>query len=112
MEVSDGSCREGDPDGTESGPAGQVVISGKLNEIRDLHSGGFVAVITMPAPDPYSHPATVEVMCRSRPGRQGDDVSVIARVGGWLRRFQYTDKQTGQQREGSRCELSLRELDF
>lgn len=55
-------------------------------------------LIVMPAPDPYSSPATVSVLAKARHADAEQDVRLLCRVGGYRRSYKSTDRETGEQR--------------
>ena len=73
---------------TELSPS-QILIVGKIQEVTSFENGGYTTEVVMPAADQYSMPAVV----------------------GWPRKFNYKDKNTGQQRFGRRIEMALRPVD-
>lgn len=77
---------------------GQVLITGRLTAFKRAGQL-FEHLIVIPAPDPYSSPATVSVLGKSRLGDQEQDVRVLCRVGGYRRSFNSTDRETGEVRK-------------
>lgn len=78
----------------------EVFIAGRLVGRRRLTTQNgtlFLSLVAMPAPDPYSHPETVELRSSASLGDKDDDVKLICRVGGSRRTFKTTDPDTGEQ---------------
>lgn len=75
--------------------AGEVLIQGRLvgrRRISTQNGPVFLHLVAQPAPDPYSHPETVEVEAKAALGQKDDDITVLCRVGGRRRTFQMTDE--------------------
>lgn len=78
----------------------EVFISGRLvgrRRITTQNGTLFLSLVAMPAPDPYSHPETVEVQSSASLGNKDDDVKLICRLGGSRRSFKMVDQETGEQ---------------
>lgn len=78
---------------------GQTLIRGRCQAVRSFQtqSGKLWAhLVVMPAPDSYSHPATVEVVARNRLADRDQDFSALCAVGGVRSSFASTDKDTGE----------------
>jgi hypothetical protein len=91
-------------------PAAQamrVLIVGRIVSSKGLDKGGRMTVIVTPAPDAYSHPSTVEVKSQQQLGAKGDDVRVACMLKGYMRRFEFTDKRTGEVKQGERADHTL-----
>lgn len=82
--------------------AGQVLIIGKVKS-AERRGDKWMTVIVMPAPDPYSMPATVGVGSDGRLGQPGDEVQVVARLSG--KSESWKDRDTGEIRNGARVWL-------
>lgn len=78
-----------------SGAVARTVIQGKIVGLRKAGQS-FLHLVAMPAPDPYSHPVTVEVSSDRRLGARDDEIKVVCRVTGYPRSFKATDKDTGE----------------
>jgi hypothetical protein len=77
---------------------GHVLIVGRC--ISAKKAGTLYShLVIMPAPDPYSAPATVEVLASSRLADSEQDVRLHCRVGGYKRSYKATDRETGEQRQ-------------
>lgn len=81
----------------QSVKVGQVFIVGRCISAKRVGSL-FSHLVVMPAPDPYSSPATVEVLATSRQADSEQDVRLLCRVGGYKRSYKSTDRETGEQR--------------
>lgn len=89
---------------------GQVLIRGRILSRRSITTQQgklWLTLVAMPAPDPYSHPATVEVKSDKALGQSQDDVEVLCRLGGSRRTFQVTDKETGERLTVATADNSL-----
>lgn len=84
----------------------RVTIIGRIAQVRK-HEGARYTVITCAAPDPYSHPVTVEVRSKGELGAKDEETTVRCLLGGWSRRFKYTERDTGEVKQGTRYELAL-----
>ncbi|POR10945.1 single-stranded DNA-binding protein [Diaphorobacter sp. LR2014-1] len=74
----------------------QVLIRGRIDAVRRHDKTTYTRIVT-PAPDPYSRPQTVEVRSRQRLGQTGDEITVLAQLGGYTRKpFRSIDKETGE----------------
>ncbi len=92
--------------GTKINPM-QVVIKGRIDASRRHEQTRYTRILT-PAPDAYSRPQTVEVRSRGALGQKGDDVTVLATLGGYTRKpFRSTDKETGEQVMVTPVDLTL-----
>ncbi len=74
----------------------EVRIRGKIDATR-LHDKTRYTRILTPAPDAYSRPQTIEIRSKSSLGQRGEEVTVVAKLGGYTRKpFKSTDKETGE----------------
>ena len=74
----------------------QVVVRGRVDASR-LHDKTRYTRIVTPAPDPYSRPQTIEVRSKGQLGGKGEEVTVVAQLGGFTRKpYRSTDKDTGE----------------
>lgn len=74
----------------------QSVLRGRVNTIRKSEEF-FYTEVTLPAPDEYSPPATVEVRSKKRIGQSGETIECLVSCGGYRgKSFVYTDKETGE----------------
>jgi hypothetical protein len=79
-------------------PVGVTVIQGRVERSRRNGKVMFTTLI-LPAPDQYSKPDRIEVRSDNAIGSVGEDVQVRCRLGGYAKRpFDYTDRETGEQR--------------
>lgn len=85
-----------------------VLVRGRIASTVVRDQSRFTKIAT-PAPDEYSHPQVVEIRSPRTwtPGQVGDDIAVTAQLGGWERRFDYQDRDSGQQRKGSQVNHTL-----
>lgn len=74
----------------------QVMVRGRVDASRS-HEGTRYTRITTPAPDAYSRPQVVEIRSKQQLGAKGEEVTVLATLGGFTRKpFKATDKSTGE----------------
>lgn len=74
----------------------QVVVRGRIDASRSHDKTRYTRIVT-PAPDPYSRPQTIEIRSKSQLGQRGEEVTVMAQLGGYTRKpFRSTDKETGE----------------
>lgn len=74
----------------------QVMVHGRVEASR-THDGVRYTRILTPAPDAYSRPQTVEVRSKQPFGAKGDEVKVLAQLGGYTRKpFEAKDKSSGE----------------
>lgn len=83
-----------------------VQLTGRCEEVN-LHKGDYFHKITLPAQDAYSRPAVVEVRATQRLSNAGDEITVKAILGGWIRRYDFTDKQTGEAKQIAQSVMTL-----
>ncbi len=83
-----------------------ATIRGRIESSR-FHEQNYYTVVTTPAPDAYSHPATLEICSKVALGSKGSDVTVGVRLGGNVRRFEHTDKLTGEIKKGAEYKCRL-----
>jgi len=76
---------------------GHVLIQGRCQQVRKAGQS-MLHLVTLPAPDEYSSPATVEIIASSRFADGGEDVKVLCRIGGYRRTYDARDPDTGDKR--------------
>jgi hypothetical protein len=74
---------------------GQVFIKGRISSVRKA-GAVFLHLVTLPAPDSYTSPSTVEIGANARLGQKDEDISQLCRIAGYRRSFKATDKDTGE----------------
>lgn len=85
----------------------QVLVKGRIEATRRYENNRFTRIVT-PAPDPYSRPQTVEVRSKQQLGQKGEEVAVLAQLGGYTRKpFKSTDKETGEITSVTPVDLTL-----
>ena len=85
----------------------QVMVKGRIDARRRHEQTRYTRIVT-PAPDPYSRPQTVEIRSKSQLGEIGDEVTVLAQLGGYTRKaFRMTDKETGETSMVTPVDLTL-----
>lgn len=84
------------------------LIAGKPRSYQDREGNrAWATLLKLPAPDQYSSAQTVEVNSRAQLGSAGQEIEVLVRVGGSSRPFKYTDKDTGEPRQGLEVNIRL-----
>lgn len=73
----------------------RTIIQGKIVGLRKAGQV-YLHLVAMPAPDPYSHPSTVEISSESRLGAKDEEIKVVCRVSGFARAYKRTDEDTGE----------------
>lgn len=88
-------------------PFMQVQIRGRIDASRTHEKTRYTRIVT-PAPDLYSRPQTVEIRSKGQLGSKGEEVTVMAQLGGFTRKaFRSTDKETGEQTMVTPVDLTL-----
>lgn len=84
------------------GALGVALIRGKITAMRRNNGqrGGVMTIVTMPAPDEFSHPATVELHSTQTLGEVGGTWAGKVRISGIGRRYktEREDPNTGEVR--------------
>jgi len=74
----------------------QVIIKGRIEAVRRWEQTRYTRIVT-PAPDPYSRPQVVEVRSKEQLGQKGDEITVVALLGGFTRKpYKSVDKESGE----------------
>lgn len=98
------------PDPTPISPSktafNTATISGRILEAMKRDQTWYT-LVTTPAPDAYSHPQTLEIRSKQKIGSAGEDCQVGVMVGGFRRKQQYADKETGELKESSFTRVML-----
>jgi hypothetical protein len=85
----------------------EVLVAGKIVSSRK-HDKKFYTVVACPAKDAYSHPSFLEIRSDSRMGDPEEEGKWTIRVGGYFgRRYEYTDRATGEKRKGQEINTTL-----
>lgn len=84
----------------------EVLITGRCIQVRKA-GDSFLHLVAMPAPDPYSHPSTVEVMAGERLCDREETFSARCRVKGYPRTYKATDRDTGEQKTVRTADVKL-----
>lgn len=85
----------------------QVHIKGRIDARRRHEKTTYTRILT-PAPDAYSRPQTVEIRSKGSLGQPGEEVVVLAQLGGYTRKaFRSTDKETGETTMVTPVDLTL-----
>lgn len=74
----------------------QAVVVGRVREVRRTDNATFT-VVTLPAPDEYTQPQTVEISSRGMIGRPQEDVTIKVVIGGYGKKFTRKDGTDGLQ---------------
>ena len=94
-EIMNAPVAEAPKQGTKMAPM-QVFVRGRIDASRTHEKTRYTRIVT-PAPDPYSRPQTVEIRSKSQLGAKGEEVTVLAQLGGFTRKpFRSTDKESGE----------------
>jgi len=91
-------------------PVGHIVIAGRIRSKRRINTQNgplHLTFVTLPAPDEFSSPSTVELRSNSPLGDAGNDVRVKCRIGGRVRSYNKTDPETGESTKGQICNMDL-----
>lgn len=64
----------------------------------DVHKGKTFTLVTVPAPDGFSHPSRFKVASTQALGSPGQIIDLTVSVNGMIREKNYRDKDTGQPR--------------
>lgn len=83
-----------------------ATLSGKIDAVKAVDKGFYTHLVT-PAPDAYSHPQVLEIRSKKRLGQIGEEIRVGVNIGGFRRKFQYDDKNTGEEKKGESVRISL-----
>jgi hypothetical protein len=77
-------------------PPMQAQVIGKIEAVRRYGGKNYARVIC-PAPDLYSKPSVLEIRSTGRLGQRDDEVNVVGRLGGYVRKpYSVKDKETGE----------------
>ncbi|GHD66100.1 hypothetical protein [Jeongeupia chitinilytica] len=77
----------------------QALLAGRVNAVRKADEYVYTE-ITLPAPDEYTSPQSVEVRSRKRLGQVGETIETRVLCGGYRGKpFQFTDKETGERHQ-------------
>jgi len=89
----------------------RVTIQGRIEAMRSWGGVRHTRIIT-PSPDPYTRPQTVEVRSKEKLGERGDEITITAQLGGFLRKsFVVIDKNTGETSTVTPVDMTLDALD-
>jgi hypothetical protein len=67
----------------------------------EAYNGNYYTEVTRAAADSFSKPSTFRLRSAQPLGQQGQMIEVICNVSGYVRHYNYTDKNTGQPLKGS-----------
>lgn len=85
----------------------QVTVKGRVDASRRHEQTRYTRILT-PAPDAYSRPQTVEVRSKQKLGDIGEEITVLAQLGGYTRKaFRSVDKDTGETSMVTPVDLTL-----
>lgn len=87
-------------------PFNHVAIKGRIDSQRQ-YNGSFYAELTTPAPDAYSKPQVFQIRSKSQIGQNGQEVSIVCRLDGYIESFQFRNKQSGIMETGSKPHVFL-----
>lgn len=86
-------------------PPGQVLITGRCLGVRKAGKS-FAHMVVQPAPDPYSHPNTLEVFAESRLADAEQEFRAVCNVRGRPRSYNQVD-EFGEKRTVRTADCSL-----
>jgi len=90
----------------------QVFIKGRIEAVRRWEQTRYTRIVT-PAPDPYSRPQVVEVRSKEPLGQKGDEITVVALLGGFTRKpYKSVDKESGEVSMITPVDLTLDAVDL
>ena len=93
-------------DSARSPAAADVLISGKCIQVRKSGET-WLHLVSMPAPDPYSHPSTVEVAAAARLCDRDEPFSARCRISGYARTYKTVDRDSGETRTVRTADVRL-----
>lgn len=76
---------------------GQARIAGRIDAVRSKSTQQgkmFLTLLKLPAADAYSSPSTVEVRSGERLGGNGEEISILVRIGGYPRSYKPDGEDT------------------
>lgn len=85
----------------------QTLVEGRILQRRKAGQV-ILHLVACPAPDPYSHPTTVEIAHDQVIGQNGDDVRVVAELSGYAR--SYDKRQDDEYGEGRTVKIKTADL--
>ena len=85
-----------------------VLVQGQIEKSSSKFEENFYTDITLPANSPYDPPAHVTIRSIKPIGKVGSEFEAVCQLGGYVRRYEYTDKSTGQRVQGRTVNMSLR----
>lgn len=77
----------------------KLVLSGRVESVRKVDDY-YSHQVMLPADDEFSAPQTVELRASRKVFEKGEDFSVPVSLRGYRRSFKYTDRETGEQKQG------------
>lgn len=89
---------------------GEVALVGRIAGKRRIPTQAghlWLTLVKLPAPDEFTSPQTVEIRSTDSLGDIGQDIKVKARVGGFPRAYNVTDKDTGEVRNVRTADIRL-----
>jgi len=77
-------------------PPLHTIVSGRITGFKVLDKGDnpYLTRVTLPAPDEFSHPQTVEVRSKRRVGQLHEDTKLLVRIGSYRRTFRLQSGET------------------
>jgi hypothetical protein len=83
-----------------------IKFSGRIEKATyDEKSKKRYSLIMTPAKDEYSKPSQFKLRSNQPLGAVGDEIKVITEVSGFIRFFNYPDKNTGEIKQGDNAEV-------
>lgn len=92
-------------------PAGVLLVAGRIRakprKITTQAGPLHLTLVTLPAPDEFTSPSTVEIRSKNALGEQGDAIKLKCRIGGRVRPYDKTDRDTGEVTKAQICNIDL-----
>ena len=82
-------------------PRNTMHLVGRVDSWKRVEKD-FITYITLPNSDEFSDTQTVQVNSKTAIGQRGDVVEIQVTPAGFLSRFQYPDKNTGEKTNGEK----------
>lgn len=82
-------------------PRNAMQLFGRIDSFK-RQDKDYTTYITLPSVDEFSKPQTVQVNSKSSIGQRGDVVEVLVGPAGFLSKFSYADKNTGEKLQGEK----------
>lgn len=85
----------------------KVDIQGRIERVTKIQDV-VLTIVRTPAPSPYDQPGVFELRSKKSLGKAGEEFQGSVIVRGFPgRKFEYTDQETGEQRQGQNMVVHL-----